>query len=177
MKKIGYIAAAVLTASMLWTSCDELDQYPVTETSANEVYSTTEGYKQALAKIYAAYVIRGQEEGGGNADLNDSDPYYCSRSCFNLQECGTDEIMFTWAASDELKEISLLQGLTGQSKWIAGAYYSLYYIVTLSNDFVRNCSDDGEQGQMKNEARFMRAFAYSQIMDFWPVGADRKSVV
>lgn len=171
MKRIGYIAAAALTASMLLASCDELDQYPVTETSSNEVYSTTEGYKQALAKIYAAYVIRGQEEGGGNADLNESDPYYCSRSCFNLQECGTDEIMFTWAASDELKEISLLQGLTGQSKWIAGAYYSLYYIVTLSNDFIRNCGDDGEIGQMKNEARFMRAFAYSQIMDFWPVGA------
>ena len=171
MKKIGYIALAALTLMMSFNACDELDQYPSTETSGNEVYSSVDGYRQALAKIYASYVIRGQEEGGGNADLNDSDPYYCSRSCFNLQECGTDEIMFTWATSDQLKEISLLQGLTGQSKWIAGAYYSLYYIVTLSNDFIRNCSDDGEIGQMKNEARFMRAFAYSQIMDFWPVGA------
>jgi len=172
MKKIGYIAAAALSAMMFMSSCDELDQYPKTETSSNVVYSTPEGYKQALAKIYAAYVIRGQEEGGGKGDLIEEDPYYCSRACFNLQECGTDEIMFTWAVSDELKEISLLQGLNGQSKWIAGAYYTLYYIVTLSNDFIRNCEGgDAEIELMKNEARFMRAYAYSQIMDFWPVGA------
>jgi len=156
---------------MLMASCDELDQFPATETTGNEVYASEEGYKQALAKIYAAYVIRSQEEGGSNADLREEDPYYCSRSCFNLQECGTDEIMFTWAVSDELLEISYLKGLNGQSKWIAGAYYSLYYIVTLANDFIRNCSDDGNIGLMKNEARFMRAFAYSQIMDFWPQGA------
>jgi len=171
MKATRYIAAAALASVMLATSCDELDQFPATETTGNEVYASQDGYKQALAKIYAAYVIRGQEEGGGSADLKGEDPYYCSRSCFNLQECGTDEIMFTWAVSDELLEISYLKGLNGQSKWIAGAYYSLYYIVTLSNDFIRNCSDDGETGLMKNEARFMRAFAYSQIMDFWPVGA------
>lgn len=171
MKKLGYITSAALASIMFFASCDGLDQYPPTETSATDVYASEDGYKQALAKIYAAYVIRGQEEEGGSADLNASDPYYCSRACFNLQECGTDEIYFTWASSDELTEISLLKGLTGQSKWIAGAYYSLYYIVTLSNDFIRNCSDDGEIGLMKNEARFMRAYAYSQIMDFWPVGA------
>lgn len=170
MKKLGYIAAAALSSAMLLSSCD-LDEFPTTETSGNTVYSSPEGYKQALAKIYAAYVIRGNEVNGGSADLKGEDPYYCSRSCFNLQECGTDEIVFTWAVSDELLEISTLKGLNGQSKWIAGAYYSLYYIVTLANDFIRNCGDDGEIGLMKNEARFMRAFAYSQIMDFWPLGA------
>ena len=170
MKRTGYIAAAALASVMLLSSCD-LDEFPKMETTGNDVYSSTEGYKQALSKIYAAYVIRGNEFNGGNADLEGKDPYFCSRSCFNLQECGTDEIIFTWAISDELLEISQLKGLNGQSKWIAGAYYSLYYIVTLSNDFIRNCSDDGEIGLMKNEARFMRAFAYSQIMDFWPVGA------
>ncbi|MBO7438706.1 MAG: RagB/SusD family nutrient uptake outer membrane protein, partial [Bacteroidales bacterium] len=106
MKKLGYIAAAALTSMMFFNSCDELDQFPSTETTGNEVYASVDGYKQALAKIYAAYVIRNQEEGGGNADLKGEDPYYCSRSCFNLQECGTDEIMFTWAVSDELLEIS-----------------------------------------------------------------------
>ena len=171
MKTIRYIAAAALSATMMLASCDELDQYPKMETSSADVYSSTDGYKQALAKIYAAYVIRGNEFNGGSADLKGEDPYFCSRSCFNLQECGTDEIVFTWAVSDELLEISTLKGLNGQSKWIAGAYYSLYYIVTLANDFIRNCGDDGEIGQMKNEARFMRAFAYAQIMDFWPVGA------
>ena len=170
MKKLKYILSAALASAMFLQSCD-LDEYPKMETTGNEVYSSEEGYKQALAKIYAAYVIRGNEEGGGNADLKEEDPYYCSRSCFNLQECGTDEIMFTWAVSDELLEISQLKNLNGQSKWIHGAYYSLYYIVTLANDFIRNCSDEGETGKMKNEARFMRAFAYSQIMDFWPVGA------
>jgi len=170
MKKLRYIVAATLSSAMFLSSCD-LNEFPKMETTGNEVYSSTEGYEQALAKIYAAYVIRGNEFNGGNADLKGEDQYFCSRSCFNLQECGTDEIVFTWAISDELLEISQLKGLNGQSKWIAGAYYSLYYIVTLANDFIRNCSDDGEIGQMKNEARFMRAYAYSQIMDFWPVGA------
>lgn len=173
MKKSRYIAAAALASSMLLASCDGLDQYPSTELSSADVYSSVDGYKGALAKIYASYVIRGQEEAGGNADLNGSDPYYCSRSCFNLQECGTDELAFTWANSDELIEISYLKGITGQSKWLAGAYYSLNYIVTLANDFIRNCegSSDPEIQQMANEARFMRAYAYSQILDFWPVAA------
>ena len=84
MKKIGYIALAALTLMMSFNACDELDQYPSTETSGNEVYSSVDGYRQALAKIYAAYVIRGQEEGGGNADLNELRPVLLLAFVFQL---------------------------------------------------------------------------------------------
>ena len=173
MKRTSIYKSLALALAVSFASCDGLDQYPTVDQAEQDIFADIDGYKMSLAKVYASYVIRGQEEGGGNADLNDSDPYYCSRSVFNLQEVGTDDIIFTWAGSDELLEISYLKGLTGQSKWIAGAYYSLYYIVTLSNNLIKHCegSSDAEIQLIANEARFMRAFAYAQILDLWPCGA------
>ena len=54
IKKI-YIAVISLAAMVLGTACTgDLDQKPVIGDSADKVYSTLEGYKSVLAKIYGS---------------------------------------------------------------------------------------------------------------------------
>lgn len=61
MKKIFYIFI-ITGISLLSTSCvGDLDQLPHKETTSGNIYTTAANYKSVLAKLYASYVIAGQE--------------------------------------------------------------------------------------------------------------------
>ena len=58
------LGTAVLTSA---TSCvSDLDQYPQTETTSKDVYTSLANYEAVLGKIYAAMVTSGQGKGGDN---------------------------------------------------------------------------------------------------------------
>ena len=62
-----YIATALV---MLFSACtDDLDQRPVIGTTSEQVYSSVEGYRSVLAKIYSSYSLIGAERGGGSTDI------------------------------------------------------------------------------------------------------------
>lgn len=87
------MGTAVLTGA---TGCvSDLDQYPQTETTSKNVYTTLANYEAVLGKIYAAMVTSGQGKGGDNKDmesvLNEGSGFDYMRMFWNLQECGTDE--------------------------------------------------------------------------------------
>ena len=67
LKNILYsmmMGTAVLTGA---TSCvSDLDQYPHTETTSKDVYTSLANYEAVLGKIYAAMVTSGQGKGGDN---------------------------------------------------------------------------------------------------------------
>lgn len=178
MKKILTYIFTLAASLMLVNSCsDDLNQRPIIETDAEGVYSQAANYKNVLAKLYASYVIAGQELGGGNVDLATNFDLF--RSYFYLQEAGTDEIAYTWNEGDDLWDISFISW-DENDVWVSDSYYRIYYTITICNEFIRNAKDEAishftetEQNDiraMRAEARFLRALAYSYIIDLFGQG-------
>lgn len=178
MKKI-YLILSLVLASVMWSCTDDLDQYPVIETDSNKVYAKADNYKMVLAKIYASYVIAGQEQGGGNADLSSINGYDFMRSYFNLQEAGTDEIAYSWLSGNQMSGIAFLNWDVNDP-WVADTYYRCYYTIALCNELIRHCGDGeiakftaDEQAEIKEylaEARFLRAMTYYFVLDLFRQG-------
>ncbi|MES2776435.1 MAG: RagB/SusD family nutrient uptake outer membrane protein [Bacteroidota bacterium] len=175
------IIAGLLVISI--SSCTKkLDLLPTNDITAETVYSTAKGYKQALAKVYSAFALTGNNVTGspdippqiisdeGNSDF--------LRLYFNLQELTTDEAAWTWqndAGVRGLKEMSW----SAINPIVNGVYYRSFFQITLCNDFIRQAADDqlatrGITGasadsirKYKAEARFLRAYQYWVLMDLY----------
>jgi len=154
----------------------DLDQMPVTETTSEDVYTTAENYRAVLGKLYVAFVINGQEKGGGNADLSSNNGYDYMRAYFNLQESGTDELAPTWLEGDKVTDITYLSW-DANDPWVTDMYYRIFYNIALCNEFLRYATDDkisgfteSEQADIRlyrAEARYLRALAYYHAMDLY----------
>ena len=147
----------------------DLDQRPVVESEfdATEVYSSVDGFRGVLAKIYASYCIVGQEKGGGNADLSSNNGFDLLRGYFNMQESATDELAGTWLSGDKIEFLTFMNW-DASDPWVSDTYYRLYYTISLCNEFLRNTgladgfsdTDKATVATYAGEARFLRALAY-----------------
>jgi len=166
------------------SSCTKkLDLVPTNDITAQDVYSTSTGYKQALAKAYGAFALTGNTGGTGSPDIptqiiSDEGNSDFLRMYWNLQELTTDEAAWSW------QNDAGIQGLHEMS-WAAinpiidGLYYRSFFQITLCNDFIRQASDDNLKSKgfapasvdsIKNyraEARFLRAYQYWVLMDLF----------
>ena len=126
---------------MLFSACtDDLDQRPVIGTTSEQVYSSVEGYRSVLAKIYSSYSLIGAERGGGSTDITSEHGEDMLRVLFNMQELPTDEAAYKYNSGDNLSNISYINW-DATDTWVSDTYYHLYYIVALSNEFLRYCGD------------------------------------
>jgi len=178
MKKVRSIYLfAILMIAGLFSSClDDLNQYPTIETTSATVYSTADGYKSVLAKLYASLAIAGQEKGDADTDLGGKTYWGYLRIYFNLQEVPTDEAVYTWAGGDAMTNIQAISW-NSADEWSSAMYYRIYYTVALCNEFLRNATDDNiskftesEIADIKvyrAEARFLRALVYSHALDLF----------
>lgn len=180
MKAINkYIKLFAVTALLAGSaSCTgDLDQYPHTETTSEDVYTSIENYEAVLGKIYASMVTNGQGKGGDNADLSSNMGYDYMRCYFNLQEAGTDEVASTWLTGDKTADITYLTW-DADDPWVADMYYRIYWNISLTNEFLRNCTENTvssfgsseDQAKLKRyraEARFMRALFYYHALDLY----------
>lgn len=170
----------VLTLGM--SSClDDLNQYPIVEADSNTVYGNPDNYKMVLGKIYASFVIAGQELGGGDADLSTSgkEAYDLMRMYINLQEAGTDEMVYTWASSDNLLDLTYISW-DPEDPWVTDCYYRIYYTIAICNDLLKHCTEDAISGfstqDQENirtyaaEARYLRSLAYYMVLDLFGQG-------
>lgn len=159
-----------------FTSCvDDLDQKPIIENDASVVYDSVESYKQVLAKLYASYVITGQEK-DGDKDIQSEKGYDLSRCIFNMEEDATEESINTW---NSLRDVSHFSW-DPNDVWVQDGYYRLYYTISLCNEFLRHSTDgelsrfsESDQVQlkaMKAEARFLRSLAYFWVLDLYGQG-------
>jgi len=176
MKKILYLAVMMVVAAL--PSCtDDLNQTPNTETTSAQVYTTAANYKAVLGKLYASFVITGQEKGGGNKDMQSTNTGQDYMRCyFNLQECGTEEVASTWLEGDKVGDLTYLSW-DANDPWVSDMYYRIYYSIAVANEFIRNATDskiasftESEQTQIRYyraEARFMRALAYYHALDLF----------
>lgn len=183
MKRI-YFRITIITGIIIFilASCTKkLDLLPTNDITAESVFKTPQGYKQALAKVYAAFALTGNTGGTGSPDIppqiiNDEGNSDFLRLYWNLQELTTDEAAWTWqndAGVRGLKEMSW----SAINPIVNGVYYRAFFQITLCNNFITEASDDklGSRGisgtdadnirRYKAEARFLRAYQYWLLMD------------
>ena len=173
----------IATLSVLTGCIKKLDLVPLNDITADAVYKTALGYKQALAKAYGSFALTGNTGGGGTPDvpsqiIADEGNSDFLRLYWNLQELTTDEAAWTWqndAGVRGLKEMSW----SSNNPIIAGLYYRSFFQITVCNDFIRQSSDSkiSERGFTGNdaaeikkyraEARFLRAYQYWVLMDLF----------
>ena len=169
------MGTAVLTGT---TSCvSDLDQYPQTETTSKDVYTSLANYEAVLGKIYASMVTSGQGKGGDNKDmesvLNKGNGFDYMRMFINMQECGTDEFAPTWLSGEQTTGLAYLSW-DANDAWVSDMYYRIYYNIALCNEFLRNANSANFSGaeaekmkEYKAEARFMRALFYYHALDLF----------
>lgn len=173
------IAAALITAAASCTN--KLDLLPTNDVTANIVYSTPEGYKQALAKVYGAYALTGNTGPAGNKDIQGSidEGNFTDfiRTFWYAQELTTDEAVLGWS-DPGLPDFHNLNWSPSNSA-LTGLYYRSLFQITLANDFLRQATDVkiSEHGitgadadaikAYRNEVRFLRAFQYWVLMDLY----------
>jgi starch-binding outer membrane protein, SusD/RagB family len=172
-----FVFVVVLTS--IFTSCNkDLDRTPTNETTADAAYSSAEGYKQALAKVYGSYALTGSS-GPNSTDLGGIDPGTSDflRLYWVAQEITTDEAMIIWS-DPGLPEFHNLNW-SSSNVMLTGLYNRCLYQITVCNEFIREASDGklssrGITGTAADsvrfyraEARFLRAFQYWVVMDLF----------
>ncbi|HMI60421.1 MAG TPA: RagB/SusD family nutrient uptake outer membrane protein, partial [Puia sp.] len=174
---------AILSVLLLAACTKKLDRLPTNDITAGEAYKTPAGYKEGLAKVYAAFALTGNTGATGNPDIPtqiiaDEGNSDFLRLYFNLQEITTDEAAWTWqndAGIQGLHEMSW----SAVNPIIDGLYYRSFFQITLCNEFIRQSADASLAGRgitgasadsirhYRAEARFLRAYQYWVLMDLF----------
>ena len=172
------IMGGLLATALVAVSCSKkLDRFPANDVTAANLYTSEAGYKQVLGKVYASLALTGNSGPAGAGDVARIDEgtsdfirlYYC------LQELSTDEAVVAWN-DPGIQDLHNMNW--GSSNPILDGLYSrCFYAITISNEFIRESADAkvAARGianaasikQMRTEARFIRAYAYSVLMDVY----------
>lgn len=182
MKLNNIKTIVLLTLSLVWfSSClDDLDRFPPNDTVGENVYSTYDGYKGGIVKVYASYSLTGNEGPAGKPDivgLDEGNYADFLRTYFNHQSLPTDEAHCIW--QDEgvpgLNSINF----SPENPFTKGMYNRSITQIMYCNEFIRNASDGIISGKgfsdeqineikaFRAEARFLRAFQYWVLMDLF----------
>ncbi|WP_179375157.1 RagB/SusD family nutrient uptake outer membrane protein [Winogradskyella wichelsiae] len=168
IKQIIFLA----TISLFMTAChDDLDQDPIDPDSFTEqdVFANATEAKGALAKLYASLALTGQKGPSGQADIADIDEGFSqyTRMLFNLNELTTDHAVVGWGDAG-LPDLHGLYWSAGND-FTGAMYVRLAQEVSFTNAYIKNASElpDAEAQTFIAEARFLRAFAYYNLIDFY----------
>ncbi|MDR1672883.1 MAG: RagB/SusD family nutrient uptake outer membrane protein [Bacteroidales bacterium] len=178
MKKFQFISILPAVALLFSACVKDLDRFPENDSTDKIVYSTFEGYKGALAKVYAGYTLSGNRGPSGKPDiigLEEGSNGDFLRCWFNHQEMPTDEAHCLWndPGVPELNSINF----TSDGKFTIGLYDKCLLQIMYANEFLKNATDGVLQGKgftpeqvteikaFREEARFLRAFDYWVLID------------
>ncbi len=164
-----HIFALGLGFSFLFSSCvKDLDRFPTNGDTADKIFSDASKTKQALAKVYGAYGLTGQD--GGNADVAGADPGSTGflREFYNLQELPTEEAICAWS-DGSISDLNTIQW-TSSNEFIGILYYRSIFQIKVATAFLKQTEamqNDKEVKTYRAEARFLRAFQYWVLMDLF----------
>lgn len=166
-----YIITGIILSAWIVTSClDDLNVTPKDPDTimADNLDDDPAYMKQALAKIYASFIISGQGPNGGD-DITASDPNFFTtmRALWNCQEITTDEAICGWGDIG-IADLNT-QTWSPTNPFLTALYQRLSLSVTYANEFIKNTSesDDPDIKRYNAEARFLRALAYYWHMDLF----------
>ncbi|WP_375581330.1 RagB/SusD family nutrient uptake outer membrane protein [Marivirga tractuosa] len=175
MKKFIYIILAGFIIS-----CTDLDLRPEFGETANIAFQDVKNLERYMAKIYAAYSLTGQQGPAGDADLqlvNDEGFTSYIRAYWKAQELTTDEAVIAWQDAG-IQDLNT-HTWSSDNQFVRVLYYRLFLIISYSNDFLEQSSDDllsdygYNEEEMANaqayrsEVRFLRALAYWHALDLF----------
>ncbi|PTX08464.1 putative outer membrane starch-binding protein [Capnocytophaga leadbetteri] len=160
-----------LTMALSLSACmKDLDQEPIDPDSFTEkdVFKNATEAKSALAKIYASLSLTGQKGPAGDGDIAGADEGSTgyTRVQFYLQVASTDEAIIRWsdAGVPDFHNMSWTPSNT-----FTNAYYNrLGQQIAFANSFIDNAqalASDPEVAYYIAEARFIRAYAYYNVID------------
>lgn len=176
MKYIKLSTLSVFVSMALLMSCvGDLDVKPNDPflSTSDKVYTTTESYKQGLAKLYAAFALTGQKGPVGAQDVAGVDEGFSCfvRSLWYMQELPTDEAVWTYPNDANGTIFNLHYNTWLPSDGIPTALFArIMNVAALSNEFIRATSGktgDSEIKKFQAEARFLRALAYYHGIDLF----------
>jgi len=167
---VNYLLIGIMV-STFFACHDDLDQTPTDPDLFTEldVFANAQEAKSALAKLYASLALTGQQGPAGDADISDIDEGFSqfTRMLFNLNELTTDHAVVGWGDAG-------LPDLHGQywsssNDFTQAMYLRLGQEVSFCNSFIDNASalNDEEVLAFVAEARFLRAYAYYNLMDLY----------
>ncbi|RYZ96874.1 MAG: RagB/SusD family nutrient uptake outer membrane protein, partial [Sphingobacteriaceae bacterium] len=180
MRKQYKIFTAIIVIALAVSSCSkDLNLKPTNDITSDVAYSTPEGYKNVLAKVYGSFAQTGNA-GAGSGDLRGIDPGTSDffRLYFGAQELSTDEAVCAWVNDPGISEIDQM-GWSSGNLMLQGLYTRSLYQITLVNEFIRESTDEklagrgitgNEATEIKYyvaEARFLRAFQYWVLLDLY----------
>ncbi len=182
MKRIINIITIVTAFTLITSSCiKDLDTIPLDkdEITSAKVYENPESYKQVLAKLYAGLAVSGQQGAAGMPDISGIDEGFGQylRAYWYHQELPTDEAVIGW--NDQTIKDFHWQTWGSGDVFIAAMYYRIFYQISLTNEFIRETTDDklSERGvsdalkvdiaYFRAEARFLRALSYYHALDLF----------
>lgn len=172
----------ITVAAVLLASCaKKLDIFPTNGKSSAQIYSTPEGYKSVLAKLYSTLSLTGATGPAGSPDigggLDEGSQVAFIRGFFNMQELPTDEAVVAW--NDQTIWDFHQMDWTPGDPFIKGIYARPIWNITMINEYLRQATDEAlaangisgaEATVVKNtrgEARFLRAFNYWVMLDLF----------
>jgi starch-binding outer membrane protein, SusD/RagB family len=179
--KVKLFTGAV--AVVLLAACNKkLDRFPSNDVTSATLYTSEAGYKQVLAKVYGSMALTGNigpANGSGPGDVAGIDEGTSDfiRLLWSAQELSTDEAVVAWndAGIQDFHNMNW----TSSNPFLNGLYSRCFFVITLCNEFIRESSADklssrGISGTgatnittMQAEARFVRAYQYSVLMDLF----------
>ena len=172
MKNIIKKLFFVLAVTAMVTSCtNDLNQSPIDPDSftQQDVFTNATEAKGALAKVYASLALTGQAGPAGQPDIAGIDEGFSqfSRMLFNLNEITTDNAVVGWGDPG----LPDLHGMTWSSSndFTEAMYSRLAQTVSFANSFISNASalTGADVDKYIAEARFIRAYAYYNLMDLY----------
>ncbi|MFB9055527.1 RagB/SusD family nutrient uptake outer membrane protein [Mariniflexile ostreae] len=165
-----FTVGLALTLSVM--AChDDLDQLPIDPDSFTEqdVFANTQEAKGALAKLYASLALTGQQGPAGQGDISgiDEGASQYTRLLFYLNELTTDHSVVGWGdpGVPDLHNLSW----SSSNDFAEAMYYRLGQEVSFCNSFISNATSlaGAEAQTFIAEARFLRAYAYYNLIDLY----------
>jgi hypothetical protein len=168
---------------LVMASCvGDLDLTPIDPNlvTSKTVYDSPQAYKQGLAKLYALFILTGQQGPAGQPDVAGVDEgFSCfTRSMWNLEELTTDEAIWSYPNDAEGTISNLYFNTWLASDGIPTALFGrLMASMVIINEYIRATAgqSDAELQRFNAEARFLRALGYYYGMNLYgsmPVVTD-----
>ena len=157
-----------LVGALGLSSCvKDLDRFPTNGDTSKTVYSSADKTAQAFAKVYGAFGLTGNGDGGDIAGIDEGASDFV-RGLFNLQELPTEMAACAWG--DNGVQDLHKHSWSASNEVVGGVYYRSLFQIKLASDFLKQTADKANDATIRTyraEARFLRAYQYWVLMDLF----------